>query len=304
MNFHSIWAILEKSMDILGGYGYPAMDKAATEFALEPGYFTWVAAIWLFGAQTFTTAEFMRMFPYGLARVNEECFASAVQKGYLPSNGNSGYICSNEGLHIARKLWRTAGQSLLHLDPILDEKLQRLFSYLDRLTEASLTAPAPPPHYYISHKHKNYNQFGTESPLEDFVVHFGALAAYRDDAHIAVWQSYGVKGHTWEAFDQLIHHETLTIDSLYSKLQRRGIPQEVYEQDVQDLVRRGWIKEIVGVYLVTAKGRCLREKAEVLTEHCFFAPWLCLGESELEELSLLASQLRDGLKTGKAGNNG
>lgn len=304
MHLNSIWAILEESMDILGGYGYPAMDKAATEFALEPGYFTWVAAIWLFGAQTFTTADFMRMFPYGLACVNEECFASAAQKGYLISNGNSGYIRSNEGLNIARKLWRAAGDSLLHLNPIPVKQLQRLFSYLDRLTEASLTAPAPPFHCYISHKHKNYNLFGTESPLEDFVVRFGVLAAYRDDAHITVWQSYGVEGHMWEAFDQLIHHEALPIDSLYSKLQRRGLLQEVYQQDVQDLVRRGWIKEIVGVYLVTAKGRCLREKAEVLTEHCFFAPWLCLSESELEELSLLASQLRDGLKTGKAGNNG
>ena len=45
--------------------------------ALEPDYFTWVTAVWLFGSETFSAAQYKRMFPYGLARVNEECFASA-----------------------------------------------------------------------------------------------------------------------------------------------------------------------------------------------------------------------------------
>lgn len=37
-------------------------------------------------------------------------------------------------------------------------------------------------------------------------------------------------------------------------------------------------------------------RAEVEVERLFFASWSCLNESELEELSHLAEQLRDGLK--------
>jgi hypothetical protein len=40
------------------------------------------------------------------------------------------------------------------------------------------------------------------------------------------------------------------------------------------------------------------EEAEAQTDEYFFAPWSCLKESELAELSSLASQLRDGLKKG------
>ena len=33
-----------------------------------------------------------------------------------------------------------------------------------------------------------------------------------------------------------------------------------------------------------------------LTDQYFFAPWSCLNESELEDLSRLAEQLRDGVR--------
>ena len=39
-----------------------------------------------------------------------------------------------------------------------------------------------------------------------------------------------------------------------------------------------------------------RAEVEVEMERLFFASWSCLNESELEELSHLAEQLRDGLR--------
>ena len=60
MNLNSIWSALEESFDVLGECGYPAMDKAAEEFALDPDYFTWVTAVWLFGSETFTRSHACR----------------------------------------------------------------------------------------------------------------------------------------------------------------------------------------------------------------------------------------------------
>lgn len=296
MNLNSIWSALEESFDILGEYGYPAMDKAADELMLSPDYFTWVAAIWLFGSANFTAADFMQMFPYGLANVNEERFDSAAQKGYLISNGKGGFIHTEEGLKIAKKLWRAAGDSLADLNPIPSENLQRLFGYFNRLIEAMLAAPEPPSHFYIAHKRDNYGRLGTESPFEDFVVRFGALSAYRDDSHIAAWQALGVEGHAWDIFTRLWNTASpASSEQLFEKVAYRGIPIELVVQNLQNLSERGWIESKDGEYQLTAEGRRIREEAEALTDRYFFTPWNCLSESELEDLFNMATQLRDGL---------
>jgi len=297
MNINSIWVALEESWDLLGEYGYPAMDKAADELMLSPDYFTWVAAIWLFGSTNFTTADFMRMFPYGLASVNEERFASAAQKGYLISNGKNSYTHTEEGLTMAKKLWRAAGDSLADLEPIPSDNLQRLFGYFDRLIEAMLATPEPPSHFYIVHKRDNYGRLGTERPLEDFVASFGVLSAYRDDSHIEAWQAFGVEGHAWDIFSRLWQNPSpVSVDQLFEKVGYRIVHVEVIVQDLQSLSERGWVESKDGAYQLTAEGKRIREDAEVLTDKYFFAPWNCLSESELEDLFSLSTELRYGLK--------
>lgn len=298
MNLSSVWAVLEESFDILGDHGYPAMDKVAAELALEPGYMTWVVAIWLFGSEPITTVQFMRMFPYGLAHVNEERFGSAVRQRYLVSDGANGYVHTVDGLNIAQKIWRLAGDSLADLHPLPDELLQRLYSYLDRLLEASLSAPEPPGHFYISHKRDNYGIYETKYPLEGYVVRFGELAAYRDDAHISTWQVHEIEGHAWEILTYLWRSPSAaSVEQLFEKVGYRRIPIEIYVQDLQKLCERGWFEESAGEYQLTTEGRRVREEAEALTNRYFFGPWTCLTEAEHEDLLSLATQLRDGLRS-------
>ncbi|MBE7436595.1 MAG: hypothetical protein HS100_21950 [Anaerolineales bacterium] len=296
MNLNPTWSALEEIYDILGGYGYPAIDKTAEEMGLEPDFFTWLVAVWLFGAETFTVADFMRMFPYGQPRENEESFTAAAQKGYLISNGNSGYVRAQKGMEIAQKLWRAAGDSLASLKPISDKDEQRLMEYLGRLVNASLAAPEPPSHFYLSHKHENYSRYGTKSPLEDFIVRFGALSAFRDDMYITSWSAHGVQGHVWETLDKLTQNDALTFDDLFEKAKRRVPTRELLAENIMELARRGWADDASGKIQITSAGKQARAEVEAETERLFFAPWACLNESELEELSTLASQLRDRLR--------
>lgn len=296
MLVNSTWHTLEDSYDILGGFGYPAMDNAAANLGLQPDFFPWVAAVWLFGAGTFTTADYMRIFPYGQPRENEEYFAAAAQKGYLISNGEGRYIRSEKGLDTAQNLWRAAGDSLNNLNPIPNIRARKLLDYLDRLVGASLAMPEPPSHYCLSHKHANYSHFETKSPLEDFVVRFGALSAFRDDMYIASWSAHGVQGHVWETLDKLTQNDILTFDDLFDKVMRRVPTRELLAENIVELARHGWAEESSGEYQVTAVGKQVRAEVEAETERFFFAPWSCLSESELEELAHLAGQLRDGLK--------
>jgi hypothetical protein len=228
--------------------------------------------------------------------VYEACFASAAQMGYLISDGNGRYTRSQKGMEVAQKIWRAAGNSLASLKPIPDEGEQRLVEYLQRLVNASLATPEPPSHFYLSHKHGNYNRYGTECPLEDFIVRSGSLSAFRDDMYIACWSAHAVQGHVWETLDKLAQNDALTFDDLFDKVKRRGVTREDHAEDVKELARRGWVEEGLGVVKITSAGKQVRAEVEAETERLFFAPWSSLNQSELEELASLASQLRDGLK--------
>lgn len=292
MNLNTIWSVLEDVYDILGSYGFAAMDKAATEMGLKLDWSTWLFAIWLFGSEPITTANFMRIFPYGLAPHNEEHFASAVRHGYLISDGKNGYIPTEFGMKAAHKVWREAGDSLAHLYSIPEAHMDKFLDYLARLCESAISAPEPPSHYFMSHKRENYQHFAVLYPLERFVVLFGELAAYRDDMYTGTWSAQLAEGHTWEVLDQLSRGDMLTFDAIHEKLGRRGVTEEVHAGDVKELVRRGWVEESSGVVQITSKGKQVRAEVEAETERLFFLPWSCLNESELDELSNLAGQLR------------
>ena len=296
MNLKSIWSALEDVYDILGGYGFAAMDKAATEMELTPDWSTWLFAMWLFGSEPITTANFMRIFPYGLAQYNEERFASAVQHGYLISDGKNGYIPTELGMKAAHKVWRAAGNSLAPLKPMPEAQMEKAFDYLARIGEAALSAPEPPSHYFMSHKRENYKLFPILYPLERFIILFGELSAYRDDMYVATWGAHGVAGHAWEALDFISQSDAIPFDDLHAKLSRRGMTEKIHAGDVKELARRGLVEEGSGVVQITPKGKQKRAEVEAETDHLFFAPWSCLSESELEELASLANQLWDGLK--------
>lgn len=296
MNLNSIWSRLEDIYDMLGGYGFAAMDKAATEMRLDSDWSTWLFAIWIFGSEPITTANFMRIFPYGLARLNEERFASAVQHGYLISDGKNGYIPTEFGMKAAHKVWRAAGDSLAPLKPMPEAQMEKAFDYLARLGESAMSTPEPPSHYFMAHKRENYQNFEVVHPLERFILLFGELAAYRDDMYVATWGTHRVEGHAWEVLDLLSHSGSMTFDELHHKLNRRGVTREVHAEDVRELARRGWADDASGKIQITAAGKQVRAEVEAETERLFFAPWVCLNESELDELSSLARQLRDGLK--------
>lgn len=296
MNLNPIWSTLEEVYDILGGYGFAAMEKAATEMEFKPDWSTWLFAIWLFGSEPITIANFMRLFPYGLARHNEERFVSAVQHGYFLSDGRDGYIPTEFGMKAAHKVWRAAGDSLASLKPMPQEQMEKAFDYLARIGDAALSAPEPSSRYFMSHKRENYKRFPILYPMERFIVLFGELAAYRDDCYIATWCVHGVEGHAWDMLDFLSRGEALTFNDLHAKLSRRGVTEEVHAGDVRVLIGCRWAEDRSGKIQITAKGKEIRAEVEAETERLFFAPWASLNESELDELARLVNQLRERLK--------
>jgi hypothetical protein len=298
MNLKSIWSALEESSEILfDNYAYPAADKAAQELSLPPGYYAWVTAIWLFDSNPFSITQFMRYFPYGLAQVNDERLASAVGQGYLASDDQGKFRATESGITAALRLIQTGNNDMAALTPMPKESLRTLGNLLARISDAASSTPEPPAHVLIKAKRDCYQRTGTFATLEGFPAYCLLLEGHRDDCYFATWSAHGVEGHTWEVLDALSQGDGLAFDDLHAKLSRRGVTEEVHEGDVRELARRGWAEESSGVVKATEAGKQVRAEVEAETERLFFAPWSSLNEFELEELSSLASQLRDGLKS-------
>lgn len=298
MNLKSIWSTLEKSSDLLGDYAYPAMDQAATELGLEPDWFSWVAAINLFVPHPFTLAQFMRVFPYGLAQVNEARFAAAIRQGYLTSQGQGEYCATPLGENVAiSRVFQAANRAITPLHPMPEEALQRLIDLLAHIVDAAFATPELSSPFIMSHKRASYERLGMKDSIKGFVARCLELEGYRDDAYITTWQARQIEGHAWEVLDQLSRDGALAFDALHARLSGRGVPPDVHAEDVLALIGRGWVKESAGVLQITLAGKQVRAAVEAQTERLFFAPWTSLNESELEELASLASQLRDGLKS-------
>ena len=113
---------------------------------------------------------------------------------------------------------------------------------------------------------------------------------------MAAWRVHNLEGNRWEVFSEVWDGKNNTLDKLFEELSFRGITRDEYASILQELVERGWVQQDGETYQPTAEGKRLRDDAEALTDKYFFAAWSCLNESELEELSSLAGQLRDGLK--------
>lgn len=299
MNLNSIWAALEKSFEELDEVVSPAIVKFANEMNLPSGWGTWAIAIVLFPFEPISAAGYMKIFPYGLVEVIDARFATAAQEGYLISEGGE-YRATEKGETIALQVLQAATDAVVHLQPIPPAKFQRLIDYLAKLSDASFAASEPPPKFSLSH-YRNYKRtFASDAPLSRLFIHyFKELDFYRMDSHMAAWRVHNIEGNRWEVFSEVWGGKNNTLDKIFDELGFRGITRDEYASILQELIERGWIEDNAGVYQATSEGKRIREEAEALTDKYFFAPWACLNESELDELSSLASQLRDGLNASK-----
>lgn len=293
MNLNTIWSTLTESLEPLGD---SAAESTAAELGLEPGWQTLIWAIALFDNEPFSTKSFMRIRPYGSKQVNEARFISAAKQGNLMLVSDNEYVSTEKGKYVMSRLLQAMEDSIAPLQPVPAADLQKILDYVKRLLDATLVMPEPPSKFAMNRYYKNIHPGQDAQPLRLLVHYIGSLDQYRGAAHIASWESHNIKGYEWSAFTSIWRKEADTLDALYEEMGASVFTREEILEALQDLLARGWIAETAGNYQVTSEGANVRQEAEDMTDRLFFVPWSCLNESELEELSHLAEQLRDGLK--------
>ena len=178
MNLKSLWSTLNEADAPIDEHAMMGTMKISSELNLPSGWFTWVAAALLFGAEPITTETYMCLFPYGWARLVEERFASAAQQGYLVTEDGK-YRLSEKGAGVIQQITQAVNEAVAQLQPMSAESLGQFVNYLIRLADASSTLPEPPTKWLSTHKRRNMNP-GEEASLPRLIIYyFDQVAAYR-----------------------------------------------------------------------------------------------------------------------------
>lgn len=293
MNLNTIWSAL---IDGFAPLGNSEMENTANELGVGDGWVTLLWASWLFDSEPFSTKTFMRIRPYGSARVNEERFALALKLGLLSVLSSNEYKYTEKGKQVVEQIVRSAEEAIAHLQPVPPAALQKILDYAKQLVEATLDTPEPPSKNAMTRYYKNLHSNQDVPLLRVILHHIGTLDQYRGMAHMASWEPYNLKGYEWSAFTSIWRKEANSLDALHEEMGVSIFTRDEVLEVTHDLKQRGWIEEEADTYQTTAEGEKIRQEAEDVTDRLFFVPWSCLSESEIEELASLASQLRDGLK--------
>jgi hypothetical protein len=218
----------------------------------------------------------------------------AAEKWFERSGGD--YSLLAEGQRLKTQLMQRPAQILAPLvERIWQTDLIRLEHLLARIIDSSTESGDPPGNWCI-----RYSRRRAPSPdrpsAEKLFHHCVDFNAFRDDCHMAAWRPLGIPALDWEAFDYICTERANTVESIVDNLVRRGYAREEMIGALEREMRRGDLVEQQGSYHPSDQGRAIYEQVERLTDQYFFAPWLALGQADLQELLTLLEGFETELK--------
>jgi hypothetical protein len=182
---------------------------------------------------------------------------------------------------------------ITHLSADEVEPLEQL---MRRILDASLSTAEPPGKWSLIHSRKRAPDDNAPTVFKLF-QYCADINACRDEAHMAAFQPLGVEAYVWEAFSHIWNGTANTAQAIYDALAYRGYSKTEFADGLQKLAARGWVSSDDDLhYQITIVGQKVRHEAEHLTDEYFFHPWICLSNSEIEELHSRLSELKTKLE--------
>jgi predicted transcriptional regulator len=246
-----------------------------------------------FAPDNLTLEGFIERGPYTNPANFEEQMEASVERGWLKTVKKGQYQLSEKGKRLAEDFFGQWDNWFGSLPALTINDTERVAELLAKLVETAyqLPKPAQKPTLEIGMHLKPES----DSPAILRVRrHITDLAYYRDDAHIAAWQPYGVSGKVWETVTFLWRGEATTGEEMVEKVgEFRHYDANDYNAAFDKLVTQGWAAAENGKYSITEKGKKIRQEAEDVTDQLFYAPFRRLTEEETKELNRLLEELAE-----------
>jgi hypothetical protein len=264
----------------------PTLLQLRAGLAESPGWFLIQAAE--FDPEPLTLEGIRVRDVYASERIVQALLDLMASEGWLDRSAHGTYSLTVIGRAVLQHRLKRSRELTAGLAPLPNEDLAQLARSLGQLIDASLAAPAPPGSWCLAHsRHRAPAQ---DAPaLVQITQYFSDFNAFRDDAHMAAWQSHQIDGYVWEAFTLVCDGEANTAATLFERIAYRGYSSNEYSAALEMLTRRCWLEPAssVGAYRVTTDGRAVRARVEQATDSYFYAPWSVLADAQIGELRAL-----------------
>ena len=289
-----MWPLIWGTLESLTAHYGPAIDREAEDIGIPYGeWYGWLMAASIFEPDPVSAARLCVRAAYTNPELLEQRLQTGIRLGLLMPSGNAEYRLTVSGHDAVRRLIAAAYGAIRDLMPLAEPEMQVLLALLRRLVEASLAAPEPPGKWCL-HIERHYDPQGNAGWMPQLDQYLSDLVAYRDDAHLAAWQPYGMGGQHWETLTHLWEGDYCTLEELCAKhCVRRGYSCESYAAVLDDLIARGLASQQGDTFRLTEAGQALRDAAEAITNRYFFAPWAGLSAAEMSDLRRLLVRTRE-----------
>lgn len=248
--------------------------------------------------EALTVADLNRRTPYTTIETQSQPLAHAASKGYLVESPPGEYRMTAEGKAALQRLVSAFYQRLGELEAALApaisiDDLAHTANDLRRLADACRTTSIDTWGAQMSHGLAPKKPAAALAHIDQAI---DDLNAFRDDAHIAAWQPYGISANAWELFTFLWRGEVKNAAEFAEKAERRGHSLAVHQAALAELIDRGWVQAADDeAYALTSAGRAVRESAEAETERNYYSPWAVFDQKQLADLRDRLTQLKAGL---------
>jgi hypothetical protein len=283
MDDQSLWKLLREFWRKIGASFDPAIKSMVADSDLDMREWMLLIATLTFEPENTTPSHLMVRGPYTSSDNYLARLENAAGKGYLINMSNGSFRLSNEGREAVLQFINLARRAMEAADLLPAAEAKTLANLLERLVRNCLDTPPPPNTWSIS---LSYKLMPVSEPAMPFIEQaLSCLSAYRDDAHLASWQSSGQSAIALECMTLIWRGQVSTLAELTDKLSFRGHPDKVYADALAELREKNYLSVFQRVLRLTDEGIYFREKVEELTDQYFFTPWTCLTQGEKKQMA-------------------
>lgn len=293
MEDKEIWSLIRQTWSALGPHYQPVIERIVEQSELDVRVWNVLLAALAIDPEEISPAYLMVRSPYTSADHYLGRLEAATIAGYMTEVAQGKFRLSDRGHSKVEQFMRAARQAMAEVDPLTEEKSQRLASLLARLVENCLRLPSPPNKWSLK---RSYALMPAMEPCLPHVEQsFTCLAAYRNDSHLGAWRESGLTATALEALTLLWRDEVRSLGEIVEELEHRGHPWQIYSDALLELRDRGYVRGDRDDLRLTDDGQEFRQQVEQETDQYFYAPWDCLEPPEKSELGELLHELQEGL---------
>lgn len=265
----------------------PAIMNIRRGYAESPGWMM-VQAL-EFTPEPLSIERFRRRAIYSAPKLSLAILELLASEKYLDRIGDE-YHLTKAGKAAANKNTLFRIKAFEGFEPIPITETEKLETLMRRIIDASLEADNLPDTWCITHS-RNRAPDDHVSALAKIVQYGGDFNAIRDDAHMAAYGVYDIRGHVWEAFSYLASEQAKSAADLYEQLAYRGFYTEDWQAALNELLDRDWLKKTGQSYSITDTGRSVKADVEQKTNEYFYSSWSVLSDKEFDELIMIMQRL-------------